>query len=123
MDADACMWFSLDSSDCQIFFFPDCAMNVHHKCQTKVANLCGINQKLLAEALTQVGPVSVHVCLHSYIIFIRIQIMFSAFLIASNSICNVCGFSSNDFVKQFPCTEKRTDTSGRIRPSVVLQCY
>uniref|UniRef100_A0A3B3X1Y0 Protein kinase C n=1 Tax=Poecilia mexicana TaxID=48701 RepID=A0A3B3X1Y0_9TELE len=36
----------------------DCAMNVHHKCQDKVANLCGINQKLLAEALTQVsqGP-------------------------------------------------------------------
>lgn len=34
-------------------------MNVHHKCQTKVANLCGINQKLLAEALTQVGQVSV----------------------------------------------------------------
>ncbi|XP_053114589.1 protein kinase C theta type [Hemicordylus capensis] len=28
-----------------------CAMNVHHKCQTKVANLCGINQKLMAEAL------------------------------------------------------------------------
>uniref|UniRef100_A0AAR2KKU9 Protein kinase C n=1 Tax=Pygocentrus nattereri TaxID=42514 RepID=A0AAR2KKU9_PYGNA len=36
----------------------DCAMNVHHKCQTKVANLCGINQKLLAEALTQVSLVS-----------------------------------------------------------------
>uniref|UniRef100_A0A8B9L0P3 Protein kinase C n=1 Tax=Astyanax mexicanus TaxID=7994 RepID=A0A8B9L0P3_ASTMX len=35
----------------------DCAMNVHHKCQTKVANLCGINQKLLAEALTQVSQV------------------------------------------------------------------
>ncbi|XP_061113065.1 protein kinase C delta type-like isoform X2 [Conger conger] len=33
----------------------DCTMNVHHKCQTKVANLCGINQKLLAEALTQVS--------------------------------------------------------------------
>lgn len=33
-------------------------MNVHHKCQTKVANLCGINQKLLAEALTQVSIVS-----------------------------------------------------------------
>uniref|UniRef100_A0A8C2GVW5 protein kinase C n=1 Tax=Cyprinus carpio TaxID=7962 RepID=A0A8C2GVW5_CYPCA len=32
----------------------ECSMNVHHKCQTKVANLCGINQKLLAEALTQV---------------------------------------------------------------------
>uniref|UniRef100_A0A8C9YXF8 Protein kinase C n=1 Tax=Sander lucioperca TaxID=283035 RepID=A0A8C9YXF8_SANLU len=35
----------------------DCAMNVHHKCQDKVANLCGINQKLLAEALTQVSQV------------------------------------------------------------------
>uniref|UniRef100_A0A8C1L6A1 Protein kinase C n=1 Tax=Cyprinus carpio TaxID=7962 RepID=A0A8C1L6A1_CYPCA len=33
----------------------ECSMNVHHKCQTKVANLCGINQKLLAEALTQVS--------------------------------------------------------------------
>ncbi|XP_059394072.1 protein kinase C delta type-like [Carassius carassius] len=33
----------------------ECSMNVHHKCQSKVANLCGINQKLLAEALTQVS--------------------------------------------------------------------
>ncbi|KAL2091392.1 hypothetical protein ACEWY4_013655 [Coilia grayii] len=33
----------------------DCGMNVHRKCQNKVANLCGINQKLLAEALTQVS--------------------------------------------------------------------
>uniref|UniRef100_A0A4W5NVV6 Protein kinase C n=1 Tax=Hucho hucho TaxID=62062 RepID=A0A4W5NVV6_9TELE len=40
----------------------DCAMNVHHKCQDKVANLCGINQKLLAEALTQVSQVSEGVC-------------------------------------------------------------
>uniref|UniRef100_A0A8C5FYK6 Protein kinase C n=1 Tax=Gouania willdenowi TaxID=441366 RepID=A0A8C5FYK6_GOUWI len=37
----------------------DCGMNVHHKCQGKVANLCGINQKLLAEALTQIGQVSI----------------------------------------------------------------
>uniref|UniRef100_A0A7N8Y7Z0 Protein kinase C n=1 Tax=Mastacembelus armatus TaxID=205130 RepID=A0A7N8Y7Z0_9TELE len=29
----------------------ECSMNVHHKCQNKVANLCGINQKLMAEAL------------------------------------------------------------------------
>lgn len=35
-------------------------MNVHHKCQKKVANLCGINQKLLAEALNQVGQVGGH---------------------------------------------------------------
>ncbi|XP_051931318.1 protein kinase C, delta a isoform X3 [Hippocampus zosterae] len=36
----------------------DCSMNVHHKCHHKVANLCGINQKLLAEALTQVSQKS-----------------------------------------------------------------
>lgn len=41
-----------------LFVVLDCAMNVHHKCQDKVANLCGINQKLLAEALTQVSQVS-----------------------------------------------------------------
>ncbi|XP_042358640.1 protein kinase C delta type-like [Plectropomus leopardus] len=33
----------------------DCAMNVHSYCQKKVANLCGINQKLLAEALSQIS--------------------------------------------------------------------
>lgn len=32
-------------------------MNVHSYCQKKVANLCGINQKLLAEALSQVTQV------------------------------------------------------------------
>ncbi|XP_072928048.1 protein kinase C delta type-like [Hemitrygon akajei] len=33
----------------------ECAMNVHHKCRGKVANLCGINQKLMAEALNQIS--------------------------------------------------------------------
>uniref|UniRef100_A0A8C4HWL2 Protein kinase C n=1 Tax=Dicentrarchus labrax TaxID=13489 RepID=A0A8C4HWL2_DICLA len=33
----------------------DCGMNVHSYCQAKVANLCGINQKLLAEALSQIS--------------------------------------------------------------------
>lgn len=32
-------------------------MNVHSYCKDKVANLCGINQKLLAEALSQVSQV------------------------------------------------------------------
>ncbi|XP_074861216.1 protein kinase C delta type isoform X3 [Carettochelys insculpta] len=36
----------------------ECGMNVHHKCEKKVANLCGINQKLLAEALNQVSQKS-----------------------------------------------------------------
>uniref|UniRef100_A0A8C6WZG3 Protein kinase C n=1 Tax=Neogobius melanostomus TaxID=47308 RepID=A0A8C6WZG3_9GOBI len=31
----------------------ECAMNVHTTCQQKVANLCGVNQKLLAEALSK----------------------------------------------------------------------
>uniref|UniRef100_A0A3Q0RPX9 Protein kinase C n=1 Tax=Amphilophus citrinellus TaxID=61819 RepID=A0A3Q0RPX9_AMPCI len=35
----------------------DCGMNVHSYCKNKVANLCGINQKLLAEALSQVSQV------------------------------------------------------------------
>lgn len=47
---------------CILCIISDCSMNVHHKCQTKVANLCGINQKLLAEALTQVSQVCRHVC-------------------------------------------------------------
>lgn len=34
-----------------VWLFPECSMNVHHKCQKKVANLCGVNQKLMAEAL------------------------------------------------------------------------
>ncbi|XP_032444804.1 protein kinase C theta type isoform X2 [Xiphophorus hellerii] len=33
----------------------ECSMNVHHKCQKKVANLCGVNQKLMAEALAVIG--------------------------------------------------------------------
>uniref|UniRef100_A0A4W5M0G8 Protein kinase C n=1 Tax=Hucho hucho TaxID=62062 RepID=A0A4W5M0G8_9TELE len=32
----------------------ECGMNVHHKCQKKVANLCGVNQKLMAEALATI---------------------------------------------------------------------
>nr|XP_029521814.1 protein kinase C theta type-like [Oncorhynchus nerka] len=32
----------------------ECSMNVHHKCQKKVANLCGVNQKLMAEALATI---------------------------------------------------------------------
>lgn len=37
-----------------LFFLSACGMNVHHKCQTKVANLCGVNQKLMAEALAMI---------------------------------------------------------------------
>ncbi|MEE6481653.1 hypothetical protein FKM82_012927 [Ascaphus truei] len=32
----------------------ECGMNIHHKCQKKVANLCGVNQKLMAEALAMI---------------------------------------------------------------------
>lgn len=43
----------------------DCGMNVHCNCQKKVANLCGINQKLLAEALSHVSQVcAVPCCVH-----------------------------------------------------------
>uniref|UniRef100_A0A8C1IXS0 Protein kinase C n=1 Tax=Cyprinus carpio TaxID=7962 RepID=A0A8C1IXS0_CYPCA len=36
----------------------ECGMNVHHKCQRKVANLCGVNQKLMAEALAMIESIS-----------------------------------------------------------------
>uniref|UniRef100_A0A3P9IZU2 Protein kinase C n=1 Tax=Oryzias latipes TaxID=8090 RepID=A0A3P9IZU2_ORYLA len=44
-----------------------CSMNVHFNCNSKVANLCGVNQKLLAEALSQltvsqVGEYFCHKC-------------------------------------------------------------
>ncbi|KAK9529415.1 hypothetical protein VZT92_013509 [Zoarces viviparus] len=37
----------------------ECGMNVHGNCQKKVANLCGINQKLLAEVLSQISQKSI----------------------------------------------------------------
>ncbi|XP_075952366.1 protein kinase C, delta b [Anarhichas minor] len=37
----------------------ECGMNVHANCQKKVANLCGINQKLLAEVLSQISQKSI----------------------------------------------------------------
>lgn len=33
----------------------DCNMNVHSYCEVKVANLCGIDQKMLAEVLSQIA--------------------------------------------------------------------
>uniref|UniRef100_A0A3P8Q9Q0 Protein kinase C n=1 Tax=Astatotilapia calliptera TaxID=8154 RepID=A0A3P8Q9Q0_ASTCA len=46
----------------------DCGMNVHSGCTSKVGNLCGINQKLLAEALSQVSQVCT-VCILIYLKF------------------------------------------------------
>uniref|UniRef100_A0A8C7ZGY3 Protein kinase C n=1 Tax=Oryzias sinensis TaxID=183150 RepID=A0A8C7ZGY3_9TELE len=46
-----------------------CSMNVHFNCNSKVANLCGVNQKLLAEALSQLTvsqvalTIDLHLCL------------------------------------------------------------
>ena len=39
-------------------------MNVHHKCQKKVANLCGVNQKLMAEALAGIETKQLQVGYH-----------------------------------------------------------
>uniref|UniRef100_A0A4W4G6C4 Protein kinase C n=1 Tax=Electrophorus electricus TaxID=8005 RepID=A0A4W4G6C4_ELEEL len=38
----------------------ECCMNVHHKCKKKVANLCGVNQKLMAEALAMIESTQQH---------------------------------------------------------------
>uniref|UniRef100_A0A8V5HCD0 protein kinase C n=1 Tax=Melopsittacus undulatus TaxID=13146 RepID=A0A8V5HCD0_MELUD len=52
----------------------ECGMNVHHKCQKKVANLCGINQKLLAEALNQVSQV----CTQYFCIYCTLNSLFQS---------------------------------------------
>lgn len=44
-------------------FHAECGMNVHHKCENKVGNLCGVNQKLMAEALAMIESTQqVHLC-------------------------------------------------------------
>uniref|UniRef100_A0A803YFG2 Protein kinase C n=1 Tax=Meleagris gallopavo TaxID=9103 RepID=A0A803YFG2_MELGA len=69
----------------------ECAMNVHHKCQKKVANLCGINQKLLAEALTQVSQVCFIAlchsisCLRAFLVFILLHLFHITFVGNGNS--------------------------------------
>lgn len=51
-----------------LFFFStphqlDCDVNCHKKCQKLTANLCGVNQKLIVEALTSVrrGTIGVYI--------------------------------------------------------------
>ncbi|XP_064417308.1 protein kinase C theta type [Latimeria chalumnae] len=44
----------------------ECGMNVHHKCQKKVANLCGVNQKLMAEALALIESTQQARCLRDH---------------------------------------------------------
>uniref|UniRef100_A0A8C9SCZ6 Protein kinase C n=1 Tax=Scleropages formosus TaxID=113540 RepID=A0A8C9SCZ6_SCLFO len=57
----------------------ECGMNIHHKCQTKVANLCGVNQKLMAEALAtiestqQVGSAYTLDCVQPVAIFFSLH--------------------------------------------------
>lgn len=36
------------------FFHLDCDINCHKKCEKLTANLCGVNQKLIVEALSSV---------------------------------------------------------------------
>lgn len=38
----------------QNFYFADCDVNCHKKCEKLAANLCGVNQKLIVEALATV---------------------------------------------------------------------
>uniref|UniRef100_A0A8C2Q5F4 Protein kinase C n=1 Tax=Cyprinus carpio TaxID=7962 RepID=A0A8C2Q5F4_CYPCA len=71
----------------------DCSMNVHHKCQTKVANLCGINQKLLAEALTQVSTVNINVCTspsYDALIYCKLYFTFTLMLLCFKVYAYLC---------------------------------
>lgn len=44
--------FRLDRWD--FCFLPECDVNCHKKCERLTANLCGVNQKLIVEALANV---------------------------------------------------------------------
>lgn len=37
-----------------VFVKSDCDVNCHKKCEKLTANLCGVNQKLIVEALSSV---------------------------------------------------------------------
>lgn len=61
---------------CVYIFCAECGMNVHHKCQKKVANLCGVNQKLMAEALAMIEStqqVERYIYFHHYIFLHRLK--------------------------------------------------
>ena len=49
MDLSACL-----SGLCVSPCVPVCGINCHRRCQNLMPNLCGVNQKMLAEALQQV---------------------------------------------------------------------
>lgn len=64
-------------------------MNVHADCQKKVANLCGINQKLLAEALSQVSQVCT---VKQYVNIISVM---SVYILCQSVLKNIC---TNDYM-------------------------
>ena len=36
-------------------YIPECNINCHRKCEKHMANLCGINKRILAEALASIS--------------------------------------------------------------------
>uniref|UniRef100_A0A8C9YC17 Protein kinase C n=1 Tax=Sander lucioperca TaxID=283035 RepID=A0A8C9YC17_SANLU len=76
----------------------DCGMNVHSYCQKKVANLCGINQKLLAEALSQISQVCTVTNCNVYFICMYLCIQVS---ICIYSVCK-CVFIADEGVSPVP---------------------
>ena len=40
-----------------VCFIPVCGVNCHSRCQPNIPNLCGVNERLMAEALKDVDEV------------------------------------------------------------------
>ena len=51
--------------------FADCDVNCHKKCEKLMPHLCGVNQKLIVEALTSLRKG--RICASCYIVAPRVQ--------------------------------------------------
>ena len=62
------------------FIFTDCDVNCHKKCEKLAANLCGVNQKLIVEAIATVrrenqGVIFSHALSYSLLFFATLWVI------------------------------------------------
>ena len=84
-------------------------MNVHSYCQGKVANLCGINQKLLAEALSHISQVDLSIVATSELVYYQVMIQFMDIVVILIWVFRV---QQASFLPQKPA--KKTDDGSAI---------
>lgn len=58
-----------------LLIMTDCDVNCHKKCEKLTANLCGVNQKLIVEALSSVEKKKSGTCYPHFIQWVRYMII------------------------------------------------